>query len=144
METNFSKVFALCRMYTTQSQFHLFFVLLGFIYNIYIRFQKHWKLKKISGIHTHIYIYIYICLSLPRQKVSVLDEKTNDVHISWMSSNCNVLENRYITYRNFHPFTQADYPQFLQWWEKNFNRLPTLVDNPHPKIKENLKLKQSS
>ena len=49
----------------------------------------------------------------------------------------------YITYRNFHTFTQADYPQFLQWWEKNFNRLPTLVDNPHPKTKENLKLKQS-
>ena len=46
-------------------------------------------------------------------------------------------------YRNFHTFTQADYPQFLQWWEKNFNRLPTLVDNPHSKTKENLKLKQS-
>ena len=64
METNFSKVFALCRVYTTQSQFHLFFVLLGFIYNIYIRFQKHCILKKnIWNTYIYIYIYIYIYAS---------------------------------------------------------------------------------
>ena len=75
-----------CRHYT-QSQFRLFFVLLGFIYNIYTRFQKCCKLKKYME-----YIYIYTSPFLI--KVSVLDEKTNDIHISWMSSNCNVLENR--------------------------------------------------
>ena len=75
-----------CRHYT-QSQFRLFFVLLGFIYNIYTRFKKCCKLKKYME-----YMYIYASPFLI--KVSVLDEKTNDIHISWMSSNCNVLENR--------------------------------------------------
>ena len=45
-----------CRHYT-QSQFRLFFVLLGFIYNIYTRFQKCCKLKKYME-----YIYIYMPL----------------------------------------------------------------------------------
>ena len=34
--------------------------------------------------------------------------------------------------------------QFLQEREKNFNRLPALADNLHPKTKENRRLPQSS
>ena len=34
--------------------------------------------------------------------------------------------------------------QFSQLWENNFNRLPALADNLHPKTKENCQLTQSS
>ena len=40
-------------------------------------------------------------------------------------------------YRNFRPITRAaDYPHwsiFVVTRKKNFNRLPALADNPHPK-----------
>ena len=44
-------------------------------------------------------------------------------------------------YRNFLPFTRtADYPHqpIIADSKKKVNRLPTLVDNPHLKSKENL------
>ena len=50
-------------------------------------------------------------------------------------------------YRNFRPITcAADYPHWSIFavTRKNFNSLPALADNPHPKAKENLRLLQSS
>ena len=50
-------------------------------------------------------------------------------------------------YRNFRPITRAaDYPHWSIFavTRKNFNRLPALADNPHPKAKENRRLLQSS
>ena len=50
-------------------------------------------------------------------------------------------------YRNFRPLTRtADYPHrsIFAIARRSFNRLPAQADNPHPKAKENRRLKQSS